>query len=247
MSIVTNSETQPLKQGQNNQFQPEYSQTVFSDEPAEEWLLSVGERTRLFCYSKGGLVVQIGVNTVMLILNLFLILYELFKLNPFSEHPQASPPWFIACDLFIVFVLFVEVLARFAVFEFSVSSYLRQWSNAADIIILILSIAACMVYIVEEDVTTRAQDNFSFLIIRISRDLIRLVRCFWFISTVYESVVEFDAADEVIIQTDKFQKSMRFSQFRGNPNSTDITPQAAYGTFLEVEDDGEGDDQSVII
>merc|ERR1719495_2303039 len=130
------------------------------DIPYEErWQQRVGEGVRFFCHSKYGYGLQIGVNLTMLISNLFLIVYDLFYLKPFSYSAKASPDWFITCDILIVLVLFVEVLVRFAEYEFSCRSYFREvreygFGNLGDVLVLLISIAVLIIYFYESDVTT---------------------------------------------------------------------------------------------
>jgi len=203
------------------------------DIPYEErWQQRVGEGVRFFCHSKYGYGLQIGVNLTMLISNLFLIVYDLFYLKPFSYSAKASPDWFITCDIIIVFVLFVEVAVRFAEYEFSCRSYFREvresvFGNLGDVFVLVVSIAVLIIYFYENDVTTRAQDNLSLLFVRIFRDIVRLFRCIWFMFTLYESVVVFESIEDVSWTRFKPRLTLFASQnFKSSTN---------YGTFQEGE------------
>lgn len=203
------------------------------DIPYEErWQQRVGEGVRFFCHSKYGYGLQIGVNLTMLISNLFLIVYDLFYLKPFSYSAKASPDWFITCDIIIVLVLFVEVAVRFAEYEFSCRSYFREaresvFGNLGDVFVLAVSIAVLIIYFYENDVTTRAQDNLSLLFVRIFRDIVRLFRCIWFMFTLYESVVVFESIEDV--SWTRFKPRLQLFASQNFKSST------SYGTFQEGE------------
>jgi len=62
----------------------------------------------------------------MLLLNLYLIVYEFLYLRPFSYQAIPSPEWFIVCDILIVVVLFLEIAVRYAEYEFDWRGYFRE-------------------------------------------------------------------------------------------------------------------------
>jgi len=205
----------------------------------------------------------------MLLLNLYLIVYEFLYLRPFSYQAIPSPEWFIVCDILIVVVLFLEIAVRYAEYEFDWRGYFREfrlqstsWNgqnvvptnllqafftrqlfgNLGDVLVLLVSIAVLIIYFYEDDVTARAQDNLSLLFVRIFRDIVRLFRCVWFMFTLYESVVVFETIEEVSWTRFKPRLTL-FSSIRGNTQ---------YGTFLGEEvitfvEDDENQDEAVVI
>jgi len=205
----------------------------------------------------------------MLLLNLYLIVYEFLYLRPFSYQAIPSPEWFIVCDILIVVVLFLEITVRYAEYEFDWRGYFREfhlqsraWSgqnfvpsnllqalfthqlfgNLGDVLVLLVSIAVLVIYFYEDDITARAQDNLSLLFVRIFRDIIRLFRCVWFMFTLYESVVVFETIEEVSWTRFKPRLTL-FSSIRGNTQ---------YGTFMGEEvitfvEDDENQDEAVVI
>jgi len=158
--------------------------------PTGPWNERLGYHTRSFCYSTPGFITQVGINVFMMMLNLFLIIYEAIELSPFSTNPLKTPVWFICCDLIILLVLLFEVLARLVEYNCNWSRYIDHFSNRVDIAILIFSVAACLVYFFEDNVTTQAGSNFTFLMVRIFRDVTRMLRCVWFLSQVYSSLAK---------------------------------------------------------
>jgi len=187
----------------------------------------------------------------MLLLNLYLIVYEFLYLRPFSYQAIPSPEWFIVCDILIVVVLFLEIAVRYAEYEFDWRGYFREvresiFGNLGDVLVLLVSIAVLIIYFYEDDVTARAQDNLSLLFVRIFRDIVRLFRCVWFMFTLYESdiegVVVFETIEEVSWTRFKPRLTL-FSSIRGNTQ---------YGTFLGEEvitfvEEDENQDEAVVI
>merc|ERR1712062_198550 len=197
----------------------------------ENWRQKVGESVRFFCHSKYGYGLQITLKLSMLLLNLYLIVYEFLYLRPFSYQAIPSPEWFIVCDILIVVVLFLEIAVRYAEYEFDWRGYFREvresiFGNLGDVLVLIVSIAVLIIYFYEDDVTARAQDNLSLLFVRIFRDIVRLFRCVWFMFTLYESVVVFESIEDVSWTRFKPRLTLFASQNFKSSN---------YGTFQESE------------
>lgn len=243
------SETKPLKAASSTPIPNSRSYSDFQTDPIasnvsffhheEKWQQKIGEGVRFFCLSKYGYTLQIAVNLSMLLLNAYLIIYELLYLKSFSYSSQPSPSWFISCEVFIVIVLLIEIIVRYAEYEFDFRSYFREFGNLGDLLVLFVSIAVLIIYFFENDVTTRAQDNLSLLFVRIFRDIVRLARCIWFMFTLYESVVVFESIEEVSLS--RQSRLTLFSSMRG----------VSYGTFqgedLVTFADDEMDDDAVVI
>jgi len=256
-SVTALEETQPLKSKAPIRRNNSASFSAFSGLESyqtdrnlptyeENWRQKVGESVRFFCHSKYGYGLQITLNLSMLLLNLYLIVYEFLYLRPFSYQAIPSPEWFIVCDILIVVVLFLEIAVRYAEYEFDWRGYFREFGNLGDVLVLLVSIAVLIIYFYEDDVTARAQDNLSLLFVRIFRDIVRLFRCVWFMFTLYESdiegVVVFETIEEVSWTRFKPRLTL-FSSIRGNTQ---------YGTFLGEEvitfvEEDENQDEAVVI
>jgi len=158
------------------------------------WNRKVAERTRQICYSSCGFVLQVGLNACMFLLNGFLIVYEIVYLHPF-KHPIKTPLWFIELDLLVIIVLCVEVCVRFCEFGLNCRYYCCQCTNLFDVFVLLVSLGAAAVYIFEDNLKSQAADSLTFLAMRVFRDGVRMIRCIWFLTVLYQTFVDFEKHD----------------------------------------------------
>jgi len=168
----------------------------------QDFAKGLSERTRQACYTRTGYCIQLTSALFMCILQLYLIFYEFIYLNPFSEHPEMTPDWFVCTDLFIICYLLVECTIHFVEYEFSWSLYIRSKENQFDIVVFIASLIVAILYIWEipeernaADVKSRQSmetDNLTFLALRVVRDIVRMFRVIFFINLLKNTVIKYD-------------------------------------------------------
>lgn len=173
----------------------------------QDFTRSLSEKTRQSCYTPTGYYIQLSSALFMCIIQLYLIVYELFYLNPFSSHPKATPDWFVYMDLFIICYLFVECVIHFIEYEFTWQLYIRSKENQFDLVVLVASLIVAVLYIWElpaeisahaDEQTANIQtDNLTFLSLRIVRDVVRMFRVVFFINLLRKTVVRYDHTGSV--------------------------------------------------
>ena len=187
-----------------------------------------GQCYRKCCFTANGMKLMLSVNIMLLLLNLFLIVYEVILIlesGAFDKYFRNThlPDVFFICDLLITFILIVEVLLHWSIgYMCSCREYIGNstWDNKVDVIVMTLSILCCILYITDYygSADILDVDNMMFLIIRVIRDAIRITRCIFFfrllqenLASTFDGIVECDApiTDLKKIHTLKRNKSQR--------------------------------------
>ena len=143
-------------------------------------------------------------NVIMVILNTTLIGYEVGTSIKNKSFIVILPDWYIISDIVITLTLLFEIFINiFALYNCNIYEYIcAKWDNIIDIIVFILSVGLCLMYIVyphDNDL-----DNLSLLILRIFRDVIRIIRCIWFFRFLYLNYINletFNNDDEILAET----------------------------------------------
>eukprot|EP01084_Bolivina_argentea_P212287 360882_1 len=169
---------------------------------------------RKCCYTHKGMKFILYSNTLLVLLNLFLILYEVVLLLKSSNYLDAHLPiTFFICDLIITLILTIEVLLHWYIgYMCSCNEYLCNSTpdNKLDAFVMVLSIFCLTLYVYDfqdSKIESSDIDNLVFLILRIIRDVIRIIRCYLFFKILHENLADFDW-DKLDIQEEDFHVHM---------------------------------------
>lgn len=154
--------------------------------PSERIYTFTGELYRRCCFTDTGMKFLLSVNIVLVLLNMFLIIYEIilvFKAGRYHDILSTNLPIeFFICDLLITIILIIEVLLHWYIgYMCSCWQYLcnSTCDNKIDVIVMTISVICCVLYGTDFDDSSDI-DNLLFLAIRILRDFVRIIRCFFF-------------------------------------------------------------------
>ena len=169
---------------------PKRKSSVTSSVPIDHAVYTIcGEWYRKCCFTDIGMKAMLAVNISLVLLNLFLIVYQVIivwneglSYYLHSKHSAPMPIIFFVCDLIITAILIIEVVLHWSIgYLCSCQQYLcySTWDNKVDLVVMILSVLCCIFYATDFAGSSDI-DNFVFLAIRIMRDIIRIVRCYFF-------------------------------------------------------------------
>ena len=158
--------------------------------PINEAIYSVcGTWYRNCCFTDAGMKAMLVVNISLVLLNLFLIIYQViivwnegFYYYIHAKQAKPLPIIFFVCDLVITVVLIIEVTLHWSIgYLCSCQQYLcfSTWDNKVDLVVMILSVLCCIFYATDFEGSSDIEE-FIFLAIRIMRDIIRILRCYFF-------------------------------------------------------------------
>eukprot|EP00485_Elphidium_margaritaceum_P007177 CAMPEP_0202710532 /NCGR_PEP_ID=MMETSP1385-20130828/22503_1 /ASSEMBLY_ACC=CAM_ASM_000861 /TAXON_ID=933848 /ORGANISM="Elphidium margaritaceum" /LENGTH=225 /DNA_ID=CAMNT_0049370087 /DNA_START=150 /DNA_END=827 /DNA_ORIENTATION=+ len=162
----------------------------------------------------------IVVNLMLVLMNVFLVIYEAVLI---SQHNFAFgtnlPEWFFICDLLITIFLILEVLGHWYIgYDCDCRQFvaISTWDNKVDVMTMLISVVCCALYATDFGSSSDI-DNLLFLSVRISRDIIRIIRCFFFFRLLHGSlsfdfgrIQGVDAADNTPMERLKSVKSQLF-------------------------------------
>jgi len=161
----------------------------------------ISEITRQTLYTSCGFWIHLSFAATMLIVQIFLVVYEMSFLMPST---QQIPNWFITLDFFIICYLIGELLLHFAEHDFDWRMFCRAKENQFDVLILIASVFVSAQYLysrrtgssnieITKDREYLAQtDNLTFLGLRIFRDIVWTFRILYFILLLRKTIVLYD-------------------------------------------------------
>eukprot|EP01083_Nonionella_stella_P197956 727297_1 len=178
--------------------------TDFTPPRTEQIYSFCGSLYRNICFTSNGMKLILVINMMLVSLNVFLIVYEgiLLSQSSFDEYYLDTnlPKLFFICDLIITVILVIEVVLHWYIgYMCSCAEYLCKSTldNKVDVIVLILSILCCVLYGTNFEHSSDI-DNLLFLAIRIIRDVIRIVRCYFFFQLIHGNFLyDFDAQDAI--------------------------------------------------
>ncbi|ETO27498.1 hypothetical protein RFI_09635 [Reticulomyxa filosa] len=218
------SPANPLKTEHVSSMTPLYRRNRIFDKSGH--YTRVGTFYRQCCFSKFGIRMTIFLNLCMVIINTFLIIYE--ALLSIHDHSLIVnlPWWYVVLDVFILFVLFVEIMFHCSAYQCHVKEYCSSGcENVVDIIVFVISAIGCALYL-------------------ITRDIIRIIRCIWFFRLLYTNMIVFK--DEKYYRTyhspDKSNLGSPLTAkepYPSDPNNTGNTrssPQNGYTSFSRTPD-----------
>ncbi len=146
-------------------------------------------RTTQFCFSRLGLALQIIFNAIFIVLNAFLIIFELIISSPESANTEL---WFIVLDISLVCALVVEVLLRQLEFGCNFPRYCAKTENKVDMLVVVLSVGCLSFYIWDfEHANNASTPQYIMVSLRIVRDVVRTIRVIFFIKSLYNTIVDF--------------------------------------------------------
>eukprot|EP01083_Nonionella_stella_P176430 617285_1 len=146
---------------------------------------------RKCCFTASGMKLILSTNILLVLLNIYLIIYEAILLSTSKGYLDTSLPLsFFICDVLITVVLSLEVLLHWHIgYMCNCYQYLCKstMDNKIDAVVMVLSVLCCILYSTDFD-NSEDMDNFLFLGIRITRDVIRIIRCYFFFRLLHENL-----------------------------------------------------------
>jgi hypothetical protein len=174
--------------------------------------ISQQERAQACCYGDECIVFQIVFNVIMCLLNTFMIAWDILYMFPReSDGHSIILMWFTFFDIFIVAVLVLELAVHFYLSR-SCLAFFSECHNIFDIIVCIISIAACLIVYAEENLYGNVSEE-TLLVLRVLRDVARILRLYWFFTALYANVIDFQSL-----------KCSRVSSLHDNQTSQWSTP-----------------------
>ena len=175
--------TSPLKRSRKSSM----TSDVTSNAIPEAIYTFCGEWYRKCCFTDIGMKAILAVNISLVLLNLFLIIYQVIIVwnegfDYYIHSKQHLPLIFFVCDLIITVILIIEVVLHWYIgYLCSCQQYLcfSTWDNKVDLVVMILSVLCCIFYATDFAGSSDIEE-FVFLGIRILRDIIRILRCYFF-------------------------------------------------------------------
>lgn len=157
-----------------------------------------GMKYRQFCFSSNGIKFSIGLNILMVVINTILIVYEIvlmIKSHSFTTYYDAQLPLiYSVIDILLTSILLIEIsLHLTAIYKCHICNYFKySHDHKIDILVFLLSLFLCILYLFNL-FGASDMDNISFLVVRIFRDIMRVVRCVIFAKFLYDSYVQLAA------------------------------------------------------
>eukprot|EP01083_Nonionella_stella_P097973 275429_1 len=156
---------------------------------------TIGNVYRSFCFSSFGIKFTIFLNVMMVLINTFLIIYEvilMLKSHSFTSYYNLELPLFYTVfDVVLTVILLVEITLHItAIYQCHVCNYFKYNSDhKIDILVFLLSLFLCILYALDA-FNMSDMDSIGLLMLRVVRDFMRFVRCVIFAKFLYDSYVQ---------------------------------------------------------